>query len=318
MSSHSQHDDQADNIAELNSTKDQLLTDIVTLRDQLSENEELKDAIPTLESIPLLQADNIPVLGDAVGHMINDVVKADGAMQSTLASDHGINSLFIDDSELNKLQTTGLESDDLTTKDQESEKHSTDSNTTDTQGNANINHALSTGITSAGLLASQEIISDVTVEALSEEIHLESAQLEETPLAQSHAKDNQEISGTSKSDIAKTEALDIREENPFLPQHLRDRLDQSKNSLFQEIARSGESLEASTALLRNFAYDKTTFKGASNRAAEPNSSKTSTSSSHLKQQNHQDIIDSLVEKYLPMIETDLRQHLTLLLEENDS
>lgn len=79
------------------------------------------------------------------------------------------------------------------------------------------------------------------------------------------------------------------EDNPFLPQHLRERLSKSKSSLLEGIARSSESLDASTALLRNFG----------GKPAE----------SSITAQDHQALIDHLVLKYLPIIEADLRQRL---------
>ncbi len=310
MSSHSQHDDQANNTTDLNVTKERLLTDdIATLRDQPAKNEGFPvdehvtiqpDAIPTLDAISLLQADNIPVLGDAVLDMAHHSIDQNDAQRSQLV-------------------TTADEIDELLTEERLSESRLPEDSTTEdhiqenTQGNATINPA-STSITPDSLLASQESIPDVTVEALSENI-----QVEEKTLSENHTQGSQETLEVPKAKPFKAKALSSNEENPFLPQHLRDRLDKSKNSLIKEIALSDESLEASRALLRNFTYDKATTQTTPlSRKTELGESKISISHPLAKQSNHQELIDGLVEKYLPMIESDLRQHLTLLLEENDA
>lgn len=74
-------------------------------------------------------------------------------------------------------------------------------------------------------------------------------------------------------------------ENPFLPQHIRERLTQNKNSILEELAHVGESLNR---------HDK--------------------SSSMAKQEHSSDdpddaLIDELVAKYLPKIEFELRARL---------
>ncbi|WP_394202807.1 hypothetical protein [Marinagarivorans algicola] len=87
------------------------------------------------------------------------------------------------------------------------------------------------------------------------------------------------------------------EDNPFLPLHLRERLSKSKNSLLEGIAKSSESLDASTALLRNFGG-----KAQAEENMQPMTSKVTTA-------QHQALINHLVAKYLPVIEAELRQQL---------
>lgn len=91
------------------------------------------------------------------------------------------------------------------------------------------------------------------------------------------------------------------EENPFLPQHLRERLNQSKSSLLEEIARSSESLDASTALLKNVARHPKR-KEASLQSQLDTADFTDDASIS-------GVIDGMVAKYLPLIEADLRQRL---------
>lgn len=92
------------------------------------------------------------------------------------------------------------------------------------------------------------------------------------------------------------------EDNPFLPQYLRERLSKSKSSLLEEIARSSESLNASTALLRNFGgRSHSTHSGSHASSQKTQGVNTSP--------EHQAIVDHLVAKYLPIIEADLRQRL---------
>ena len=91
---------------------------------------------------------------------------------------------------------------------------------------------------------------------------------------------------------------DIGDDNPFLPQHLRERLNQSKSFLLEGIAKSSESLDASTALLKNFSGATDAHKTL----------KTAHKYSDIN--DHNQLIDALVAKYLPIIESELRQQLS--------
>ncbi len=85
------------------------------------------------------------------------------------------------------------------------------------------------------------------------------------------------------------------DENPFLPKHLRERLNKSKSNLMEDIARSTDALNASSAFLRNYS--------APTEASEPKSGSSNVRSSH------KELIDSLVAQYLPIIEAELRKRL---------
>ncbi|MDZ7923964.1 MAG: hypothetical protein U5M23_07870 [Marinagarivorans sp.] len=91
---------------------------------------------------------------------------------------------------------------------------------------------------------------------------------------------------------------DVGDDNPFLPQHLRERLNQSKSFLLEGIAKSSESLDASTALLKNFSDATDAHKTLK------------TAHKYTEINDHSQLIDALVAKYLPVIESELRQQLS--------
>jgi hypothetical protein len=101
-------------------------------------------------------------------------------------------------------------------------------------------------------------------------------------------------------------------ENPFLPKHILDRLNHGKRNLVEEIAQSGAALDASTALLRNRARaDSLQRHGFS----DPNTASTATSNRDKNTYKKQQLIDELVEEYLPLLASELRRRLRKVLDE---
>ncbi len=90
-----------------------------------------------------------------------------------------------------------------------------------------------------------------------------------------------------------------RGENPFLPQHIRDRLSQGKNSFLEEIAMVSASLNRNTRL--------------SEHPLDPNRAEISPPKSSKPNLDQQILVDELVAHYLPQIEKDLRRKLLEIL-----
>lgn len=105
--------------------------------------------------------------------------------------------------------------------------------------------------------------------------------------------------------------LPQKSENPFLPQHILDRLNQGKRNLVEEIAQSGAALDASTAILRARAdrLHKPSFSDQSNNVIT--NSYTRDKSTYKKQQ----LVDELVDEYLPLLASELRRRLRKILDE---
>jgi len=105
--------------------------------------------------------------------------------------------------------------------------------------------------------------------------------------------------------------LPIKSDNPFLPQHILDRLNAGKRNLVEEIAQSSAALDASTAILRTHAraerLNRPTY-------AEPKSQQYSFARDKSGAQK-QKIVDDLVEEYLPLIAAELRRRLRKILDE---
>ncbi len=95
-----------------------------------------------------------------------------------------------------------------------------------------------------------------------------------------------------------------KKENPFLPQHILDRLQGSGRNLVEEIARSSATLEACTALLRTRAATDRLLSSATRLAAEDQSLV-----------RKQKLVDELVDDYLPLIAAELRRRLHRMLDE---
>lgn len=104
--------------------------------------------------------------------------------------------------------------------------------------------------------------------------------------------------------------LPQKSNNPFLPQHILDRLNQGNRNLVEEIAQSGAALDASTAILRTRAKADRLNKSASPdyRYQEPAPQDRTTV-------RKQKLIDDLVDEYLPLLAAELRKRLKRILDE---
>lgn len=131
---------------------------------------------------------------------------------------------------------------------------------------------------------------------------------ERTPEAQATTT-NPNLQQDVKQDSAKLN----RGENPFLPKHILDRLNQGRN-LVEEIAQSGAALDASTAILRTHARAERLSRPSHASDTEEHRSHQSFSKdkSELKKQK---LIDDLVEDYLPLLAAELRRRLRKMLDE---
>lgn len=96
-----------------------------------------------------------------------------------------------------------------------------------------------------------------------------------------------------------------KSENPFLPKHILDRLNHGRN-LVEEIAQSSAALDASTAALRAERLTKPAY-------GEQHSVATTTTTTKEVHDKHQ-LVDDLVEEYLPLLAAELRRRLNRLLD----
>ncbi len=135
---------------------------------------------------------------------------------------------------------------------------------------------------------------DSTIEPLYDTDEIQTLQLteaiseEELSLTQDGTMDNQLSAGG----------------NPFLPSHILKQLKQDNAGLIEEIAQSGDALNASTALIR-----------AHTRAKPSNFTPRETNTRDERKVSRYKTIDDLVEKYLPVIEADLRRKLRDVVDE---
>lgn len=105
--------------------------------------------------------------------------------------------------------------------------------------------------------------------------------------------------------------LPIKSDNPFLPQHILDRLNAGKRNLVEEIAQSSAALDASTAILRTHARAERLNRPTYTEAKPQQYSFARDKSTMQKQK----IVDDLVEEYLPLIAAELRRRLRKILDE---
>ncbi|WP_075184604.1 hypothetical protein [Teredinibacter haidensis] len=96
----------------------------------------------------------------------------------------------------------------------------------------------------------------------------------------------------SKNNTPKTVLPEAKGENPFLPTHIRERLSENKNAIFEELTHVGETLA------------KHGFGSNSDKAAPLLSE-----AELLQEAANSELIDELVAKYLPTIEKELRTKL---------
>lgn len=251
-------------------TKERLLHDLEALRHQLAEIEaygtEREGDVPTVMTIPTLETDNIPLLGDAVPADRDEAIAAHRAAMAQL------------DAELKELDKKAANSQSIAANN--SEHHSAIKKTTERDGTT----------TTHSTDKNTKLVESTAVAAVQKPV---AAPLKTANLSPTHFA----FEGIS-STMANTKPVARADDNPFLPAHLRERLNKSKSSLLEEIARSSESLDASTALLRNFGQQGQAVQQVRTQSLDT---------------QYQDIVDTLVAKYLPLIEADLRQRLTTAL-----
>lgn len=110
--------------------------------------------------------------------------------------------------------------------------------------------------------------------------------------------------------------LPQKSENPFLPQHILDRLNSGKRNLVEEIAQSGAALDASTAMLRTRAraerMHRPSFSDESNNTTNNTYGRDTRDKSAYKKQQ---LVDELVDEYLPLLASELRRRLRKILDE---
>lgn len=97
-------------------------------------------------------------------------------------------------------------------------------------------------------------------------------------------------------------------ENPFLPQHILDKLNQGRRNLVEEIAQSSAALDASTARLRSRTRSER-FERINELAEAPSAQR-----GRVAEQRDQ-LIDDLVEEFLPLIAAELRRRLKRMLKD---
>lgn len=114
-----------------------------------------------------------------------------------------------------------------------------------------------------------------------------------------------ELSGLTPTDDTKADATGT---NPFLPQHILDKLSKGRKELEDDIVQSSQALDISAALLR--AHARAPDKSAGSAGASQNPFATQTPSSKQKQK----LVDDLVDDYLPLLTSELRRRLHQLLE----
>jgi hypothetical protein len=105
--------------------------------------------------------------------------------------------------------------------------------------------------------------------------------------------------------------LPIKSDNPFLPQHILDRLNAGKRNLVEEIAQSSAALDASTAILRTHARAER-LNRPTYAETKPQQYSFARDKSAMQKQK---IVDDLVEEYLPLIAAELRRRLRKILDE---
>ncbi len=280
-------------------TKERLLNDLEALRHQLEQIEAYGDdslsAPPELLMIPTLEVDNIPLLGDVVPANREEAIAAHLEAMAALDAELKIldqqSKRSTQETQPTPLNTTPVEPviSPLAT-----------SNSHDHLGiTATPNHVVVSNAAPNTLMGSNNIINSEDTKKST------TNQKSQSALAphKIHASIFQEYKLATLAPVDTRlfnpiTPTEIGDDNPFLPQHLRERLNQSKSFLLEGIAKSSESLDASTALLKNFNDSSDINKTLKN------------STKHLESSEHQQLIDALVARYLPIIESELRQQLS--------
>lgn len=100
--------------------------------------------------------------------------------------------------------------------------------------------------------------------------------------------------------------LPEKSDNPFLPQHILDKLNQGRKNLAEDIQTSA-ALDMSTALLR--------AQARAERVNKPQQFNNPFSNRDRATRDKQKLVDDLVEEYLPLVAAELRRRLLKLLDE---
>jgi hypothetical protein len=300
-----------------NNTKERLLNDLEVLRQRLAEIEAYGNDEPQVATtenapveveevlIPTLEVDNVPLLGDAIPANRDEAIDAHRKAMAQL--DAELKEIYkseqLPQHSGNDMLASMLQNASSLTQVSSNNESENNFSKSDPSDNNRSKHDSAPSI-AAPLNGPEKTLSqtnsDKVLQPSSELKDRSSVRLDPQP---NPSKPNQTIAASRQNatgaPLSVTPKGASSDENPFLPQHLRDRLNKSKSSLMEEIARSSESLDASTALLRNFG-------GVGNDGVIKSTAlATSDSQSDL----HTALIDSLVARYLPLIEADLRQRL---------
>lgn len=280
-------------------TKERLLHDLEALKHQLAEIEaygtDREGEIPAAANIPTLETDNIPLLGDAVPADRDEAIAAHRAAMAQLDAE----LKELDKKDQNVPANNSVHEPAIEQKESPKIVDTTTEITADRPSRA-IDSQPPYAEHSSNKAAPPQSPKPVSKAAINSALPkkpntttVKPAATPKTPMAPQTFS----LQGLTPT-MTTSKPAATSDDNPFLPAHLRERLNKSKSSLLEEIARSSESLDASTALLRNF--------GQGHLAAQQ--ARPLNSEAH-----YQDIVDTLVAKYLPLIEADLRQRLTTAL-----
>lgn len=289
-------------------TKERLLHDLEALRHQLAEIEaygtDQEGEVPAAVNIPTLETDNIPLLGDAVPADRDEAIAAHRAAMAQLDAelkelDKKEQTVAANNSVHGPAKVINASEDSANTPAEVVELVISAEPTT-IESTPKTNDPMPSHTLAPTMKAPTQIAQKPTTNVTP---NLPTSNKTASPVKPSVAPkapitpQTFSLEGIAPTMTASKPAV-TSDDNPFLPAHLRERLNKSKSSLLEEIARSSESLDASTALLRNFG-----------QGSQP--------TQHARPQNseahYQDIVDTLVAKYLPLIEADLRQRLTTAL-----
>lgn len=100
--------------------------------------------------------------------------------------------------------------------------------------------------------------------------------------------------------------LPEKSDNPFLPQHILDKLNQGRKHLADDIVQSSAALDVSTAILRT--------QARADKLNKPQLNNNPFSARDRASKEKQKLIDDLVDEYLPLVAAELRRRLHKILE----
>lgn len=100
--------------------------------------------------------------------------------------------------------------------------------------------------------------------------------------------------------------------NPFLPPHILERLKNHPRNLVEELAQTGAALDASAAILRTKVRAERLSRGGS-KADQVQVAGAARRDERERARLRQQLVDDLVDEYLPLIAAELRRRLQRLL-----